>query len=526
MRHKFVQIFILLFPYVALAFLISVPGGLVALFLSIVVMFIVPILEDKFPLLLLYMATASSIVSIVSSMSVNGFWKHSSPSTYFFAGLGGALFVWAAFSLALWISIEPIMTLAAQLNKAHWTDVVGYMLSFLFHTRQPWIVVDNGKIIAEKPAGVMKQFGGPGVLVINPGHVVVTVRRGNVSQILGHGVYRLHRLEKIKKIVDVSPQWKTFWTDNILTRDGIPLRVKLGVGYQIKPCEQQDLNSLPKCGANVPEHIDALMLSVSHGTPAWDCCLTGSFPVRASNVLKAVFKPASDDWTVAPSMAVSVLVDIIGQWNLDELLGVPTEQSIGSTPGIVPGEIVDTEAVSAQRPSDEREKTESNAVLTEIAGLCKDKASGIFEGWGLRLNSVRVFSMELPKELKGSWFSHWITLKEAEAEKTSMETRARGAGAQIKALGEAKREAFQETVETFNKAIEALAGRAKEGKEVADVMDLMTLISERLAAGDVIAYRYLHVLENIARAGGDKVFLIGGEDRELLEAVFRSKAKD
>ncbi len=468
-----------------ISFLISVWAGVASLLPVILFVLAASKLEDNFLACIVGVVLASAIVAVIGVFTRNGFWNPPDWKAGILGAAIGVLFVLAAFSMALWMSVDPILTLSAQLGKAHWTDVMHYMLTFLFQKRQPWVVIDDGDVISEKPAGILKRFGGPGILVINPGNAVVTTRRGMVKQVWGNGIHETERLEKIKKVVDLSPQWEIITADDVLTMDGIPLKVNIGVGFQIRPCNGGDRQKLPDCGDNVSKHADDITASIGREIPLWDCCIPGSFSVRLSDILRAVFNPSSDDWHKAPFLVLSQFRDIVAELDLSALLGMN--------------------------------------VLQELANRTSGMAGRIFPGWGLRLNGVRINSISPPDNLKRSWFEHWGRMRGAEDERTAMEHRGKGTARQIDIVEKAKLEAFDNLQRKVIQAIYGIKNLGTLDRTGMEILEFMNTLSERLGAGDVVAYRYLHILENIAKSEGDKTFFIGGEDRELLEAMFRKR---
>ncbi|HUT18044.1 MAG TPA: SPFH domain-containing protein, partial [Anaerolineae bacterium] len=107
-----------------------------------------------------------------------------------------------------------------------------FVRSQVFASARNYLVVENGEVVSEKPAGVLARLGGPGVLVVRPGNAVVLERGGETTRIVGPGVHRLQRFEIVKRphqgkgIVDLRPQEHNTAAE-VPTKDGIPLEITI-----------------------------------------------------------------------------------------------------------------------------------------------------------------------------------------------------------------------------------------------------------------------------------------------------------
>ncbi|MCB0163014.1 MAG: hypothetical protein KDI79_02235 [Anaerolineae bacterium] len=83
----------------------------------------------------------------------------------------------------------------------------------------------------------LESFGGPGWLVVHIGQVVVLQRQGLITRAVGAGSWMLGRQEQIKAILPLLPAGNVNPLENVLTRDRIPLDIKVLHAAQIEPAE-------------------------------------------------------------------------------------------------------------------------------------------------------------------------------------------------------------------------------------------------------------------------------------------------
>ena len=100
-----------------------------------------------------------------------------------------------------------------------WASVFGFPL--------PVLIISAGKINLDVgKVNVLSQIGGPGMLLIEPGNVVVLETLYAPSRILGSGEHRIFRFETIKEVVSLEEQFGKIGKINAVTRDGIDVTVE------------------------------------------------------------------------------------------------------------------------------------------------------------------------------------------------------------------------------------------------------------------------------------------------------------
>jgi regulator of protease activity HflC (stomatin/prohibitin superfamily) len=74
---------------------------------------------------------------------------------------------------------------------------------------------------------------GPGMLDIRSGSAAVLERAGKITRIVGPGFYLTETFEYLSAMVDLSLQSGSWRLEDVLTKDRVPLEVKLTVQYRI-----------------------------------------------------------------------------------------------------------------------------------------------------------------------------------------------------------------------------------------------------------------------------------------------------
>ncbi|MFQ5576325.1 MAG: SPFH domain-containing protein [Anaerolineae bacterium] len=105
--------------------------------------------------------------------------------------------------------------------------------SLVFGINYDWIVISEGKIIKTKPKGALKELGGPGRVIVTPGNAVIMQKGSGITRVCGAGTFLSRKKEKPAHIFDLKPQFAVHMLEDVVTKDQIPLKIELGVGYQI-----------------------------------------------------------------------------------------------------------------------------------------------------------------------------------------------------------------------------------------------------------------------------------------------------
>lgn len=262
--------------------------------------------------------------------------------------------------------------------------------SLVLNMNYPYVIVEDGKSVTSKPAGVFPRWGGSGIAIIRPGNAVVFQQGGELTDVELSGVCQTDRFETVYRIINLTPRdilptprpagstdtdlvsdqeengslsRPARNTENVLTKDRIPLDLDLNVCFRIK--------------RKTEPQQDTTLLAFS-SQPRND------FPEAYLVDKQDVFKAATsvNDWELAVgSAARDILRDIAGQNTLDELFQPPD-------PGGPP-------MIRGKMCEDILEK------LNEVTG-----------DWGVEATHVSIGQIDVPDEIKEQLQEQWVTAKQ------------------------------------------------------------------------------------------------------------------
>ena len=170
----------------------------------------------------------------------------------FFFGSVGAIFLTSTLIglvAAVVLVILPFLALAAlaAVGVLQWRDgenvsfvaAVRYLLASVLGLPHVAITVEDGKTKGmARDLERFETFGGPGWLQVGPGYVVVLKRRGKISRAVGVGSTMLRAEEGIKAILPLTTTGNVNSLENVLTRDRIPLKLKVLHVVQVEPAAE------------------------------------------------------------------------------------------------------------------------------------------------------------------------------------------------------------------------------------------------------------------------------------------------
>lgn len=107
-----------------------------------------------------------------------------------------------------------------------------YLLKWLVGSASSYLVTADGKVneVFERPA---QSQAGQRTLLVTAGHVVVVNRANQGLMVLDPGFYFLSPRETVFKVLVTNPQSVKGELNDVMTKDGIPLRVEYSVAFRI-----------------------------------------------------------------------------------------------------------------------------------------------------------------------------------------------------------------------------------------------------------------------------------------------------
>ena len=349
-----------------------------------------------------------------------------------------------------------------EFNGAGRVDAVRHVLMLLLGGRLPTITIENGQAIINEKSGKLADIGGPGILTIKEGNVVILERKGKISRIINAGAQKIEKGEKIRNILMLTPQGNRKEIEHVLTKDRIPLRITLGIVYQIEPASAAD------------ERLESRMAPNGEAlSPRLD---DGLFQVYEETVRKAarIAQREWDEWKeTAGGLPEDSLRDHILGHNFDELFEVVTDAADGSPEVRV----------------DKRKLYEiEQAIVAEVA-------PGRLGGLGVVVRGIDIVKIRFPVGAERQMLYHWKVpwqqdmsnqaaegrVTRAESDAKAMVVRARAA-AQARILqgqgdGEARAAFFREVLREIKR--EATLGNEEMIREVLkQLIDTMVSVQD------------------------------------------------
>jgi regulator of protease activity HflC (stomatin/prohibitin superfamily) len=237
--------------------------------------------------------------------------------------------------------------------------------------------------------------GGPGKVVVPPDYAAQLERGGRLTRVVGPGVARLHRFEKVYKLVSLRPVIRSRQI-TALTRDGIPVTVELFV------------------------HASAR----GSATPSPDAAESPHYPFDAGAITRITLNTLHsdsgfEDWEDrAIETAVAVFNNVLARYSVDEIF----------------------ESLSAE--SDPR---------MDIQKQVREQATHLLQESGIQITELWLGQFDLPADVTGQYVEFW----QADWKRKDQATLAKGQAATIRELGRARAQAQKEIIEALVTSFQA-----------------------------------------------------------------------
>ncbi|MEM7798354.1 MAG: SPFH domain-containing protein [Chloroflexota bacterium] len=132
--------------------------------------------------------------------------------------------------------------------------------------------IDRKNFAKDRLRSTLLRYGGPGLVMVNQGDVIVTENNGRFSRVLGAGVYPLNRHEYVRSVLDLRPQERSRRNVKVMTRDGIELRSDITITFQINRGETTptQANPYPVDNHSVWQAAYSETVLVDHHLESWE----------------------------------------------------------------------------------------------------------------------------------------------------------------------------------------------------------------------------------------------------------------
>jgi regulator of protease activity HflC (stomatin/prohibitin superfamily) len=254
------------------------------------------------------------------------------------------------------------------------------------------------------------RIGGPGKISVRNGDAVATERNGRFQRILGPGPHKLGRFEYPFAVVDVRPQERENSDVTLITGDGIELKTRVDVAFQIDSGDEERSKKKP-------------------------------FPFDEDAVYSAAYAQSNlaadkvSTWDALPLlMATSQLGGVVAEYKLDELVFPDQAETL---------------------------------VHRRLRSEMKRRTGAITSGFGVKINDVGLGRLQPPSSVTerhvGLWRAYWdkhrvvsVAQGEAEALELSQIARAQAEAIMLQAILEGVERARRSGRDVHTKDIVAL----------------------------------------------------------------------
>jgi regulator of protease activity HflC (stomatin/prohibitin superfamily) len=380
------------------------------------------------------------------------------------------LFWWLViFASANWVlAISDSLGIPAR-------DAREFVRSQVFGTSRNYMIVENGEIVSQKPAGMLVRLGGPGVLVVRPGNAVVLERGGETTRIVGPGVHHLTRFETIKRpvskgIVDLRLHEGLALAEKVLTKDGIWLDIQVHQGWQIEPRQVTD-------GRRTSQ--------LAGGEATTPILAAPEYPVYEATVRKAVFATPAEGWeAVFPEAPLSVLRDVVATYTLDEIFAL--------------------EDSSAPRPD------------RRIVRRIEEQVGQRFDPsrYGTAYRGMDIRHIDVPEDVQAQMMRRWkasqewrLRVQEAIAEREALIKLSEGRAQALGKLEQAKLNARANMAKMVSGILDTLVQIDKEPVALS-FANLVRELTQRIGQDEQVAMRYIEAMQAVIESPGPKSFVI------------------
>jgi regulator of protease activity HflC (stomatin/prohibitin superfamily) len=322
--------------------------------------------------------------------------------------------------VAIVVSTKWLLGLAESYD-IRWSNAFTFVALRAFGFARPHVQVENGEMTVGCKGSLFgrtadpelfAQFGGPAMLVVGEGNVVVLERGGKLSRILGQGTYALKRNEWFKRPVETKGihdlrggAGAPIEVKQVQTRDGVPLEFRIAA----------------KFGLELKEDTDKRPASRFAGGEASSSVIApdSQYPVYEATIRKAVYKTGDRGWkTLFPTAAAKVLRDVVATYTLDQIFGMA---GAGHEPG-----------------SDKR-------VIRQIEEKVKEGVGVGPAALGLNLAGVAILEVTMPDDVREVMNQRWtaplrrdVKLLDAETKRMELLEESKGRADFIHRIEEAR----------------------------------------------------------------------------------------
>ncbi len=378
----------------------------------------------------------------------------------------------AGLLLLVYTSSEWVLGLSSYLGVTRY-QAMHVLVARLIGMQLPYVIVSDGEITVASRGNIMTSFGGPGILIIKPRNAAVLEWGGQITRILGPGIYTTKMFETVKTTIDLCPQKGTLSVEEIPTREGIPLRFNARFSYRIETISDQMQRNLV---LDPPQEVGVIFKGILPGNPRYS----------QNTVGRAVYYAGGESWKAETEQAIkAALHDIVETTSLEQLFG-EADDPLSGPPA----------------------KT-----LRELAKRAHLKSWARTAKWGVYVEFVDIIDVHVPEPVQQRVLSVW----HAEAERDIIARKSEAEVGAYSVIEGARQVATASMLAEFTNAAQT-AAQFIDHEVMPDYMELLQRIAEEMNRDRASAYRYLHAMEEMSRNPGANVIVSTGDSDLLIDA--------
>lgn len=260
-------------------------------------------------------------------------------------------------------------------------------------TNYPYIIIKDGEVTQTNPEGLLPRLGGPGLAIIHPNSAVIFARGDKLTRIELKGMVTTQRFEAPYKVIDLRPQSNNRVVEGVLTKDGMSLKIEVGIFYQIR----------------------------RHGEPSKE----NPFPVNHKDVFKAA--TFVNNWKAA--------TEFVGDYVLRDVVA-----------GLTLEELYDFDPATGQPVPRDRIRSEVRRKLDSIA-----------RDWGVEVTWIDIGKIEMPQEARDLLMNKWLTKQKeelAQIERIIRVTQSEGEAEALQTIERARANAQAQMIAAIRKSLD------------------------------------------------------------------------
>jgi regulator of protease activity HflC (stomatin/prohibitin superfamily) len=309
---------------------------------------------------------------------------------------------------------------------------------------------------SERDTSVLLRIGGPGLVQVPAGAVLVSEIEGRFHRILPAGAHLLVRAEFPYKLLELRPQERAANDIPLITKDGIAVSAHIGLTYQLRR------------GAELPTMAEPFPYDET--------------AVRAAAYVETVLEDGSvAAWEDVPlNAARGLLRQITAYYPLDNL-------------------------IAPESPGDDP--------LSALKNELSRKLSARLDGIGIDLLDVRVGPLKLPDQISDAYIEYWRTQLQGQMDVRLQNGLAMANETLDIARAEAEMTMIQAILEGVQRASESGATTHMDEIVALRLVEMLENIAEQTRPSGQATHK-LQSIQQELREGSTTLMLLDGEDEE------------